>query len=127
MLNKVIIMGRLTKTPELKTTNSDVKFCQFSVAVDREYGDRKPDFINCVAWRGTAEFISNYFTKGQLICCEGRLENNPYEKDGQKRDSWSVKIDSAYFCGGKSESSNTTAPVSVEWEDLGGDDGELPF
>lgn len=126
MLNNITIMGRLTKDPELKITSNDVKFCPFSVAVDREYGEKKTDFINCIAWRGTAEFINKYFAKGQMICCEGRMENNPYEdKEGKKRDSWGVNVSSVHFCGSKSESGDVK-PVSVEWEELP-DDGELPF
>lgn len=126
MLNSINIMGRLTKDPEVKTTSNNVNFCQFTVAVEREYGDKKTDFIPCVAWRGTADFIGKYFAKGQMICVEGRMENNPYEgNDGKKRDSWSVNVSSVHFCGSKAETNEPKA-VNVEWEELP-DEGELPF
>lgn len=126
MLNNICVMGRLTKDPEMRKTNNDVEFVTFSVAVDREVKG-KTDFIPCVAWRGTAQFISKYFTKGTMICCEGRLENNPYEdKNGNKRDSWSVNVASAHFCGNKNESGERYTPVNVVFtEEL--EDGELPF
>ena len=127
MLNTIIIMGRLTKTPETKTTSNNVTFCQFTVAVDREMAKDKTDFIPCVAWRGSAEFLAKYFTKGQMVCCEGRLENNPFTTDdGKKRDSWSVNVQSIHFCGGKQAAGEFT-PVNVKFEELGDDDGELPF
>ena len=125
MLNNVTIMGRLTRDPEPKTTSNDVNYCNFSVAVEREVRG-KTDFFNCTAWRGTADFICKYFAKGNMICCEGRMENNPYEgRDGKKRDSWSLNVSSVHFCGSKSET-NEVRPVNVEWEELP-DEGELPF
>lgn len=125
MLNSLVIMGRLTRDPELRRTNNDVDWCTFSVAVEREQRG-KTDFIPCVAWRGTAQFIDKYFAKGNMICCEGRMENNPYEdKNGNKRDSWQMNVSSVHFCGSKSETGEVKA-VSVEWEEL--DDTEsLPF
>ena len=126
MLNNITLMGRLTRDPELRKTSNDVEWVTFSVAVEREYGDKKTDFIPCVAWRGTAQFIDKYFAKGQMICCEGRLENNPYEdKNGNKRDSWQVNVSGVHFCGSKAET-NEVKPVTVEWEELP-DEGELPF
>lgn len=87
MLNKVILMGRLTKDPELRVTNSGVSVATFSVAVDTGHGENKTtDFINCVAWRNTAEFVSKYFTKGQMIIVLGRISTRDYEdKNGNKK------------------------------------------
>lgn len=106
MLNKVIIMGRLTRDPEMRQTTSGVTMCRFSVAVDRQFknqqtGEREADFINCVAWRQTAEFISRYFHKGNMILVEGNLRNDNYEKDGVKHYSMNVYVDNVSFCGEK--------------------------
>ena len=111
MLNKFIAMGRLTAHPELKTTTSGTSVTSFTLAVDRNYtakGDtRKTDFIKCVAWRNTAEFISKYFKKGKLMAIEGELQSRDYEdRDGNKRTAWEVIVSNAYFGGDKSESSN---------------------
>ena len=125
MLNKICIMGRLTSDPELVKTKNDLVIAKFTVAVDRDVKG-KTDFIPCVAWRGTAEFVGKFFGKGKMICCVGRLENNPYEdKNGNKRSSWSVNVESVSFCGDKASESFT--PVDVKFEDLGDEDGELPF
>lgn len=108
MINKVILVGRLTADPELRTTQSGVSVCSFSVAVDRKYnsgGERQADFINCVAWRQSAEFISKYFNKGKLIGIEGSIQTRNYEdKQGNKRVAVEVVVDNASFIGGKSES-----------------------
>ena len=105
MLNSAIIMGRLTADPELRTTQSGIAVTAFTVAVNRNYktdGETQTDFINCVAWRKTAEFINNYFLKGSAILVEGRLESRQYEtKDGQKRTVLEVVVSQAHFCGEK--------------------------
>ena len=106
MLNKVIIMGRLTRDPEMRQTTSGVSMCRFSVAVDRQFknqqtGEREADFISCVAWRQTAEFICRYFHKGNMILVEGNLRNDNYEKDGVKHYSMNVFVDNVSFCGEK--------------------------
>ena len=87
MLNKVILMGRLTKNPELRVTNSGKNVTSFTIAVDTGFGeDKKTDFINCVAWNKKAEFVSKYFTKGQMIIVLGRISTRDYEdKNGNKK------------------------------------------
>ena len=104
MLNKVVLMGRLTAQPELKTTGSGVSVLSFSIAVERNFkpqgGERVSDFINCVAWRQTADFISKYFVKGQLIAVEGTLQTRSYDdKTGAKRFVTEVVVDQTYFTG----------------------------
>ncbi|MDD4688138.1 MAG: single-stranded DNA-binding protein [Eubacteriales bacterium] len=106
MLNKVIIMGRLARDPELKTTASDVSVCSFTVAVDRRFQrsgeERQADFINVVAWRQTAEFVSRYFTKGRMINVVGSLQTRSYDDaNGNKRYVTEVVADEVNFCGDK--------------------------
>lgn len=108
MLNTVILMGRLTADPELRTTNTNLSVLSFSVAVDRSYQsqgqERQTDFINCVAWRQNADFISKYFRKGQMIAIEGSIQTRSYEdKNGNKRTAFEVIVNRASFCGSKSE------------------------
>ena len=103
MLNKIFIMGRLTRDPELRRTQTGTPVASFSLAVDRDFknkqtGERETDFINVVAWRQTAEFISRYFTKGRMAVVEGRLQIRPYtDRDGNKRTAAEVVADSVYF------------------------------
>ena len=103
MLNHITIMGRLTRDPELRRTGSGVAVASFTVAVDRDFsgrdgGERETDFIDCVAWRQTGEFISKYFTKGRMIIVEGRLEMRDWtDKDGNKRRTAEVVADNVYF------------------------------
>ena len=103
MLNHIVIMGRLTRDPELRRTGSGVAVASFSVAVDRDFGgrdggERETDFIDCVAWRQTGEFVSKYFTKGSMIVVSGRLQiRNWNDKDGNKRRSAEVVADNVYF------------------------------
>ena len=103
MLNHITIMGRLVRDPELRRTGTGVAVASFRVAVDRDYapkdgGERKADFIDCVAWRQTGEFISKYFTKGRMIIVDGRLEMRDWtDKDGNKRTSAEVVVANAYF------------------------------
>ena len=113
-MNVVILMGRLTADPELRTTNNGVSVTSFSIAVDREYTkEKQTDFINCVAWRNSAEFISKYFSKGQMIALRGTLQQNNYtDKDGNKRTSYNVVVDSANFCGGKETQSEPNVNYS---------------
>ena len=105
-MNSICLMGRLTGDPELKTTQSGVSVTSFSVAVDRAYRskdqERQTDFINCVAWRGTAEFISRYFRKGQRIALQGSLQSRTYTaNDGSQRTVYEVVVDNAFFCESK--------------------------
>ena len=103
MLNHIVIMGRLTRDPELRRTGSGIAVASFSVAVDRDFGGRdggekETDFIDCVAWRQTGEFVSKYFTKGRMIVVSGRLQiRNWTDKDGNKRRTAEVVADNCYF------------------------------
>ena len=114
MLNHIVIMGRLTRDPELRKTGSGISVAAFTVAVERDYkpdGDeRETDFIDCVAWRQTGEFVSRYFTKGSMIVVSGRLQIRPWTADdGSKRRSTEIVADSAYF--GESKRSSSAAPA----------------
>ena len=103
MLNHIVVMGRLTRDPELRRTGSGIAVASFSLAVDRDFaptdgGNRETDFIDCVAWRQTGEFVSKYFTKGSMIVVSGRLQiRNWNDKDGNKRRSAEVVADNVYF------------------------------
>ena len=107
MLNIAIIMGRLTADPELRTTGSGIAVTSFTVAVDRSYRsgeERQTDFINVVAWRQTAEFVSRYFQKGSMIAVRGRIQQRNYEdKNGNKRTAFEIVADEGSFCGSKAE------------------------
>lgn len=114
MLNSVVLMGRLTKTPELKQTASGTSVCGFSVAVDNGYGEnKKTDFISCVAWRSTAEFVSKHFTKGQMIALSGRISTRSYDDNGTTRYTTEVVAREVAFCGSKTEgqSNEISTPV----------------
>ena len=133
MLNKIFLMGRLTRDPELRRTGSGLAVASFSLAVDRDFksqsGERETDFIDIVAWRNTAEFVSKYFTKGRMAVVEGRLQIRDWtDKEGNKRRSSEVVADSIYFGDSKKDTgmpaqsySNNGSFSEVE------DDGELPF
>lgn len=103
MLNHIVIMGRLTRDPELRYTGSNIPVASFTVAVDRDYGNRESgekqtDFINCVAWRSTGEFVSKYFQKGSMIVVSGRLQIRDYtDRDGNKRTAAEIVADNVYF------------------------------
>ena len=134
MLNKIILMGRLTRDPELRKTGNGTAVTSFTLAVDRDYkpqdGERETDFIDVVAWRGTAEFVSKYFTKGRMAVVEGRLQVRDWkDKDGAKRRSTEVIADSVYFGDSKKVSeSDTPAEPSGEIRELPDEEkGELPF
>lgn len=122
MLNHIAIMGRLVRDPELRYTGDSVPVANFTVAVDRDYqnegGERQTDFIDCSAWRGTAEFISKYFHKGSMIVVSGRLQSRKWEdKDGNKRTGWEVKADNVYFGEKKSDKAAEpeTAPAPANY------------
>lgn len=103
MLNHAVIMGRLTRDPELRRTGNGTAVATFSLAVDRDFGskangDKEVDFIDCVAWRGTAEFISKYFSKGRMMAVSGRLQTRSWDgNNGIKHRATEVVVDSAYF------------------------------
>ena len=115
MLNHITIMGRLTRDPELRRTGSGVAVASFTVAVDRDFGGRdggekETDFIDCVAWRQTGEFVSKYFTKGRMIVVSGRLQIRSWtDKDGNKRRTAEVVADNCYFGDSKREGDGGSA------------------
>ena len=140
MLNNVSLMGRLTRDADLRYTQSNTPVASFTIAVDRDFsnkssGERECDFIPCVAWRGTGEFISKYFQKGSMIVVNGRLQMREYtDKQGQKRTVAEVVVDNAYFGGRKQEAAQSATVganrTSGGFTDLDADefdDGDLPF
>ena len=144
MLNHITIMGRLTRDPELRRTGSGVAVASFTLAVDRDFGgrdggERETDFIDCVAWRQTGEFVSKYFTKGRMAVVSGRLQIRGWtDKDGNKRRTAEVVADNVYFgdsrregdgmpaAGGFGGYSAPAAPAS-DFAMLEDDDAQLPF
>ena len=167
MLNHIVIMGRLTRDPELRYTQSQVPVASFSVAVDRDFGgrdggERQTDFFDCSAWRSTGEFVSKYFRKGSMIVVSGRMQSRKFQdRDGNNRTAWDIQADNVYFGDSKrdsdgqsggnygpsygsqgsyggqssygSQSGYSSEPTQVPpvtpspFEDLEGDDGDLPF
>ena len=149
MLNKIILMGRLTRDPELRRTGSGTAVTSFSLAVDRDFksqsGEKETDFIDIVAWRSTAEFVSKYFTKGRMAVVEGRLQIRDWtDKDGGKRRSAEVVADNVYFGDSKRDgaadygASAYSAPMGgrasaapmdshSDFAEIGEEDGDLPF
>lgn len=137
MLNCAIIMGRLTADPELRKTPSDVSVTSFTVAVDRKYNkdeEKIADFINVVAWRGSADFVCKYFKKGQMIAVQGEIQTRNYDdKDGIKRWVTEIIADNVSFCGSKSNGTTQTENISsmtpaVDMSQISNDDDEgLPF
>ena len=157
MLNHIVIMGRLTRDPEIRYTQSQTPVVSFTAAVDRDFGGRdggekQTDFIDCVAWRSTAEFVNKYFRKGSMVVVSGRLQIRDWQdRDGNKRRSAEIVADNVYFgesrrrdddnrdsfggnsyspnsYGGNSDSSRgASAPAPSAFSELGDDDGDLPF
>ena len=155
MLNRIILMGRLTRDPELRRTGSGTAVTSFSLAVDRDFksqsGEKETDFIDVVAWRSTAEFVSKYFTKGRMAVVEGRLQIRDWtDRDGGKRRSAEVVADNVYFGDSKRDGGSDFgappaygAPASYgapaagrgaapaggmsDFAEIGEEDGELPF
>ena len=151
MLNRIILMGRLTRDPELRHTQQGTPVATFSLAVDRDFkgrdgGERATDFIDIVAWRNTADFVSKYFTKGRMAVVEGRLQIREWtDRDGGKRRSAEVIADNVYFGDSKREGDSggsygnsysrpaASAPVDYgmpsgdQFAELADDDGDLPF
>ena len=151
MLNKIFIMGRLTRDPELRRTQSGTAVTSFTLAVDRDFksqsGEKETDFIDVVAWRSTAEFAAKYFTKGRMAIVEGRLQIRPWtDKDGNSRRSAEVVADNIYFGDSKRDNAGDmggysapayTAPAGGYSAPVGGgssgfaeideEDGDLPF
>jgi len=142
MLNKIFLMGRLTRDPELRRTQNGTPVASFTLAVDRDFkdkatGERSTDFIDVTAWRQTAEFVSRYFTRGRMAVVEGRLQINLWtDRDGSKRRSVQVVADSVYFGDSKQAAPPSEGNASDrdlppgpagEFTELNDDDGELPF
>lgn len=151
MLNKIVIMGRLTRDPELRRTQTGTPVTSFSLAVDRDFksqsGEKETDFIDVVAWRGTAEFVSKYFSKGRMAIVEGRLQIRDWtDREGGKRRSAEVIADNIYFGDSKRDSApsgdyGSSPPygssygrggsAAVEshsgFDEISEEDGELPF
>lgn len=130
MINNVVLMGRMTRDPELRKTNTDKSVVNFTIAVDRFGKDNGADFINCVAWEKTADFINGYFSKGSMIAVSGSISTRSYEdKDGNKRTATEVTVREASFCGGKNDnqpSKGNTLDAAEEVEEIE-DDEDLPF
>ena len=141
MLNRIILMGRLTRDPELRRTQSGTAVTSFSLAVDRDFksqsGEKETDFIDIVAWRNTAEFVSKYFAKGRMAVAEGRLQIRDWtDREGGKRRSAEVVADNVYFGDSKIEADSHGAASSysdpapggqTDFAEIGEEDGELPF
>lgn len=134
MLNHITLMGRLTRDPELRFTPQNTPVASFTLAVERDYqpggSERQTDFIDCVSWRKTAEFISKHFQKGSLAVVSGRLQIRDYtDRDGGKRRSAEVAVDNIYFCEKKQTQPAAGVDVSTTtYAELGDDEGgELPF
>ena len=160
MLNHIVIMGRLTRDPELRYTQSNTPVASFTVAVDRDFGGRdggekQTDFIDCVAWRQTGEFVSKYFHKGSMIVVSGRLQSRKWQdREGNNRTNWEIQADNVYFGESRSSSGSysrddngysnssysnsgnsgsydggrqNSAPAPSAFAELDDGDGELPF
>ena len=147
MLNRVVLMGRLTRDPELRRTQSGTAVASFSLAVDRDFksqgGEKETDFIDIVAWRNTAEFVSKYFAKGRMAVVEGRLQIREWkDRDGNNRRTAEVVADNVYFGDSKRDGQSGgdyappaygspvgsyTAPMGGGFAELEEDGGELPF
>lgn len=114
MLNSVTLMGRLTRNPELRQTNSGVSVASFSLAVERDFapngGDKEVDYIDCVAWRGTADFVCKHFAKGSLMCVKGRIEIQSFtDREGNNRKATQINVDNVYFCESKKREGSETS------------------
>lgn len=151
MLNHIVLMGRLTRVPELRHTNSGLPVASFTIAVDRDFadkqsGEKETDFVDIVAWRNTAEFVSRYFTKGRMAVVSGRLQLRKWtDKDGNKRTSSEVVAESVYFGdskkddqggaydnrpyvgGGRRANDEEIAGMQDEFPVVDEDDARLPF
>lgn len=130
MLNKIILMGRLTADPELRRTQSGTAVTGFTLAVDRPWakdGSKATDFIDVVAWSSTAEFVTKWFSKGQLAAVCGRLQVRDWQdKQGQNRRTYEVVADEVHFAGAKSDARQAQPITADDFTDCG-DDGDLPF
>ena len=148
-MNKAILMGRITRDLEMRTTTNGVSVCSFSIAVNRRFskdGQQQTDFINCVAWRQQAEFICKYFAKGSMIAIVGSIQSRSWDsQDGKKQYATEVIVDEAYFTGSKAETGTQSAPANQSFNQpdadqapfdefdatgfaaMGGSEDDLPF
>ena len=140
-LNIIVLQGRLVRDPEMRTTQSGVAVASFTLAVDRDFdgrdgGEKQTDFIDCTAWRHTAEFVSKYFSKGRMAVVSGRLQIDNYtDNDGNKRKAAKVIADNIYFgdskkegtAGGQSDEAASFTPASAGFVPVEVDNRELPF
>ncbi len=132
MLNQITIMGRLTKDPELRMTQSQKQVTSFTVACERDYAPsgekRETDFIDVVAWAGTAEFVSKWFRKGSMAVVSGRLQSRDWtDRDNNKRRSWEILADRVYFGEAKAKEAAAVDVPGPQFEEEPGSDGQLPF
>ena len=131
MLNKCFLLGRLTKDPEIRRTNGGTAVTSFTLAVDRDFktnGEKDTDFIEVVAWRNTAEFVSKYFSKGRMAIVEGRLQIRDWtDKNGNKRRTAEVVADNVYFGDSKRENKQEPEYKQADLAEISEEDGELPF
>ena len=133
MLNHIVIMGRMTKDPELRRTGNGTAVTSFTLAVDRDFanketGERETDFIECVAWRGTGEFVSKHFGKGRMAIVSGRLQIRGWtDKEGNKRRTAEVLADNVYFGDSKKEQSAEPSYMPNDFSALDGEDDDCPF
>ena len=131
MLNKIILMGRLTRDPEKRKTQSGTSVASFSLAVDRDFkdqsGERETDFIDIVVWRGLADMVCKYFSKGRMMVVEGRLQIRDWtDKDGGKRRSAEVIAENVYFADSKKAVSDSDT-AGEDFREVPEEEGELPF
>ena len=137
MMNHIDIMGRLTRDPELRRTNSGVAVASFAIACDRDYtgkdSEKETDFFDCVAWRGTGEFVSKHFTKGRMIALSGRLQARSFtDKDGNKRKAVEIVAENVYFADSKKDADSGSSAAAEptagnDFAPITDDDDELPF
>ena len=136
MLNKITIMGRVTRDPELRRTTNGTAVASFTIAVDRDFGDKQADFFSVVAWKGTGEFVAKNFAKGRPILISGRLETRKWEgNDGTKHTVTEIIAESVYFCDSKPKQDGGSAYPSDHYTcdpvqpfaELTDEDGDLPF
>lgn len=131
MLNKCFLLGRMTKDPEIRRTNGGTAVTSFTLAVDRDFKtnrEKETDFIEVVAWRNTAEFVSKYFSKGRMAIVEGRLQIRDWtDKNGNKRRTAEVVADNVYFGDSKKENKQEPEYKQADLAEISEEDGELPF
>ena len=133
MLNHITVMGRLTKDPELRRTGTGTAVTSFTIACERDFGEngqKETDFLDCVAWRGTAEFVDRNFAKGRMIVVSGRLQIRSWtDKDGNKRRSAEILADNVYFGDAKktSDANDVQAQPAQDFAMIDDDDAQLPF